>query len=107
MTISAKSATDLKPMSDRVVVRPATEDEMTVGGIILPDTARQRPQKGEVVAVGPGPGAEQRRTGGSRGLPRRHGHLLQVRRHGDPGRRRGASGAGQQRHPGQDRVAAD
>ena len=54
MTISAKSATDLKPMSDRVVVRPATEDEMTVGGIILPDTARQRPQKGEVVAVGPG-----------------------------------------------------
>ena len=54
MTTSAKSAADLKPMSDRVVVRPATEEEMTVGGIILPDTARQRPQKGEVVAVGPG-----------------------------------------------------
>ncbi len=54
MTTSAKSATDLKPMSDRVVVRPATENEVTVGGIFLPDTARERPQKGEVVAAGPG-----------------------------------------------------
>jgi chaperonin GroES len=54
MTTSVKSATDLKPMGDRIVVRPSQQEEMTVGGIILPDMARQRPQKGEVVAVGPG-----------------------------------------------------
>ena len=54
MTTSAKSATELKPMGDRIVVRPSQQEEMTVGGIILPDMARQRPQKGEVIAVGPG-----------------------------------------------------
>ncbi len=54
MTVSAASATQLKPLSDRVVVRPSTQDEMTASGIILPDTARERPQEGEVVAAGPG-----------------------------------------------------
>ena len=54
MTTSAKSATDLKPMGDRVVVRPNAHEEISSGGIILPDTARERPQKGEVVAAGPG-----------------------------------------------------
>ena len=54
MTTSAKSATDLKPMGDRVVVRPSEQEGVTKGGIILPDTAQERPQQGEVVAVGPG-----------------------------------------------------
>ncbi len=41
-------------MEDRVVVKPNTEEERTRGGIVLPDTAKERPQEGEVVAVGPG-----------------------------------------------------
>lgn len=44
----------MKPINDRVVVRPAPADEKTKGGIIIPDTAKEKPQRGEVVAVGPG-----------------------------------------------------
>lgn len=44
----------LKPLADRVVVKPIIEEEVTKGGIILPDTAKEKPQRGEVVAVGPG-----------------------------------------------------
>ena len=45
---------DLKPLADRVVVKPSEAEEKTEGGIILPDTAKEKPQKGEVVAAGPG-----------------------------------------------------
>ena len=44
----------LQPMADRLVVKPIEKEEVTKGGIFLPDTARERPQEGEVVAVGPG-----------------------------------------------------
>jgi chaperonin GroES len=44
----------LKPLGDRVVVKPIEQDEVTAGGIMLPDTAKEKPQKGEVLAVGPG-----------------------------------------------------
>ncbi|HOY12884.1 MAG: co-chaperone GroES [Saprospiraceae bacterium] len=44
----------MKPINDRVVVKPADAEEKTAGGIILPDTAKEKPQKGTVVAVGPG-----------------------------------------------------
>jgi len=44
----------LKPLGDRVVVKPLEEEERTKGGIVLPDTAKEKPQHGEVVAVGPG-----------------------------------------------------
>ena len=44
----------LKPLADRVLVKPLTEEEVTKGGIILPDTAKEKPQRGEVIAVGPG-----------------------------------------------------
>ena len=44
----------MKPINDRVVVKPAKADEKTEGGIIIPDTAKEKPQKGKVVAVGPG-----------------------------------------------------
>ncbi|GIS95035.1 MAG: 10 kDa chaperonin [Dehalococcoidia bacterium] len=54
MTSSAKSATGLSPMGDRVVIRPSELESVTSGGIFLPDTAQERPQKGEVVAAGPG-----------------------------------------------------
>lgn len=45
---------NIKPLADRVVVKPAPAEEKTKGGIILPDTAKEKPVQGEVVAVGPG-----------------------------------------------------
>jgi len=48
------SATQLQPLGDRVVVRPIDKEEVSKGGIILPDTAKEKPQEGEVIAVGPG-----------------------------------------------------
>jgi chaperonin GroES len=44
----------LKPLGDRVLVRPVEEEETTASGIVLPDTAKEKPQKGEVLAVGEG-----------------------------------------------------
>jgi chaperonin GroES len=45
---------EIKPLADKVVIKVIEETESTRGGIILPDTAREKPQKGEVLAVGPG-----------------------------------------------------
>jgi chaperonin GroES len=45
---------NIKPLADRVVIEPAMAEEKTAGGIIIPDTAKEKPQKGIVVAVGPG-----------------------------------------------------
>ena len=45
---------NIKPLSDRVVVKPQEAEEKTASGIILPDTAKEKPQAGEIVAVGPG-----------------------------------------------------
>jgi chaperonin GroES len=45
---------NLKPLADRVVVKPKEAEEKTKSGILLPDTAKEKPQQGEVVAVGPG-----------------------------------------------------
>jgi len=44
----------MKPINDRGVLKPAAAEEMTKGGIIIPDTAKEKPQRGEVIAVGPG-----------------------------------------------------
>jgi chaperonin GroES len=44
----------IKPLADRVIVKPAAAEEKTAGGIIIPDTAKEKPQKGTVVAAGPG-----------------------------------------------------
>jgi chaperonin GroES len=44
----------LKPLGDRVLVRPVEEEETTASGIVLPDTAKEKPQKGQVLAVGDG-----------------------------------------------------
>jgi chaperonin GroES len=44
----------LKPLEDRIVVKPSEEEEMTASGIVIPETAKERPQEGKVVAVGPG-----------------------------------------------------
>ncbi|MEE9583265.1 MAG: co-chaperone GroES [Dehalococcoidales bacterium] len=47
-------AVKIKPLADRIVVRPIEREEMTKGGIVLPDTVKEKPQEGEVVAVGSG-----------------------------------------------------
>ena len=47
-------ALGLRPLGDRVVIRPLAREEVTKSGIVLPDTAKEKPQQGEVVAVGPG-----------------------------------------------------
>jgi chaperonin GroES len=44
----------LKPLEDRIAVLPSEEEQTTVSGIVIPDTAKEKPQKGEVMAVGPG-----------------------------------------------------
>src|SRR5215470_17657342 len=44
----------LRPLDDRVVVKPVEAEERTAGGIVLPDTAKEKPQRGKVVSVGPG-----------------------------------------------------
>ena len=44
----------LKPLSDRIIVKAKAKEEVTKGGIVLPDTAKETPQEGEVIAVGPG-----------------------------------------------------
>jgi chaperonin GroES len=48
------STLHFQPLHDRVVIRPATADAKTAGGIIIPDTAKEKPQQGVVVAAGPG-----------------------------------------------------
>src|ERR1700738_4089826 len=45
---------NLKPLDDRIVVRPSEAEEKTASGLVIPDTAKEKPQQGEVLAVGPG-----------------------------------------------------
>jgi chaperonin GroES len=45
---------NIKPLADRVVIEPSPAEEKTAGGIIIPDTAKEKPQRGTVVAIGPG-----------------------------------------------------
>ena len=47
-------ALELQPLGDRLVVKPIEKEEVTKGGIVLPDTAKEKPQEGEVLAIGPG-----------------------------------------------------
>ena len=54
MAASAKSKTTLQPLADRVVITPLKQEEMTASGLVIPDTVKEQPQQGEVVAVGPG-----------------------------------------------------
>jgi chaperonin GroES len=52
---------NLQPLEDRIVVRPGEQEETTASGLVIPDTAKEKPQQGEVLAVGPGKRSE--RTG--------------------------------------------
>ncbi len=49
---------NLQPLDDRIVVRPVESEETTASGLVIPDTAKEKPQQGEVLAVGPGRRAE-------------------------------------------------
>jgi chaperonin GroES len=53
-TIDLEGCMDLKPLGDRVIVEVLDEEETTFSGIVLPDTAKEKPQRGKVLAVGPG-----------------------------------------------------
>jgi chaperonin GroES len=54
LATATKTATKLQPLGDRVVIKPTPRDEMTKSGIVLPDTAKEKPQEGMILAVGPG-----------------------------------------------------
>ena len=54
MATATASATKLRPLGDRVVIQPTAREEMTKSGIVLPDTVKEKPQKGTVLAGGPG-----------------------------------------------------
>ena len=49
-----KTMVNLKPLGDRVIIKPVPSEERTKGGVILPDSAKEKPQKGEIVSVGKG-----------------------------------------------------
>jgi chaperonin GroES len=52
--LASASSAKLRPLGDRLVIKPTPREEMTKSGIVLPDTAKEKPQEGEVLAVGPG-----------------------------------------------------
>jgi chaperonin GroES len=54
MPTTTKSKVKIQPLGDRVVIRPLEETEQMRGGLYIPDTAKEKPQQGEIVAVGPG-----------------------------------------------------
>ncbi len=56
--MATATATTIKPLEDRILVRPEESEETTVSGIVIPDTAKEKPQEGTVLAVGPGKRSE-------------------------------------------------
>ena len=83
--------TKFRPLHDRIVVRRITAEEKTKGGIIIPDTAQEKPSQGEVIAVGPGGRDEagklipiDLKAGDTRAVRQMVGHRGQARRRGAP-----------------------
>jgi chaperonin GroES len=54
MATATKSKTKLSPLGDRLVIKPVVQEEVLASGIVIPDTAKEKPQQGEVLATGPG-----------------------------------------------------
>jgi chaperonin GroES len=54
LATATASTTKLRPLGDRVVIQPTPREDMTKSGIVLPDTAKEKPQEGKVIAAGPG-----------------------------------------------------
>ena len=81
--VSAKEATavNFAPLGERVVIKPIDREETTASGIFLPDTAKEKPQEGEVIAVGSGRFSDDGKRVPHGGEGRRPDHIFQVRRH--------------------------
>ena len=54
MATATKSKTKLSPLGDRLVIKPVVQEEVLASGIVIPDTAKEKPQQGEILATGPG-----------------------------------------------------
>ena len=93
----------LRPLDDRVVVEPLEAEEMTAGGIVLPDAAQEKPQRGKVIATGPGKLLDSGSRGGALRQSRRRSHLRQVRRLRSRSQRRRIQNPPRVRHPRQSR----
>ena len=93
------AALSLKPLDDRVVVEPTEAEEKTAGGILLPDTAKQKPQQGKVIAVGPGKLTDEGNRIAGRREDRRHRPVRQVLGLGRRGERQGVQDPPRERHP--------
>jgi chaperonin GroES len=52
--VTTETKVNIRPLGDRVVIKPATKEEVSAAGVILPDTAKEKPQKGTIIATGPG-----------------------------------------------------
>lgn len=59
MATKTKATAKIEPLSDRVVVRPLEDEEQMRGGLYIPDTAKEKPQQGEIMAAGPGKVSDQ------------------------------------------------
>src|SRR2546421_9880076 len=92
---------NLKPLEDRIVVRPSEAEQTTVSGIVIPDTAKEKPQQGAVLAVGPGRRSEQ--TGQLIPLDVKVGDTVVYSKYG--GTEMTQAGAGLLIHSGGDRLA--
>ena len=93
------SPTKLRPLGDRVVIQPTPREEMTKSGIVLPDTAKEKPQEGTILAVGPGRILDDGKREPIDVKKRRQGPLRQVRRDRVQGRRRGPPHRQPEGHP--------
>ncbi len=79
----------IKPLEDRILVQTLDAEQTTASGLVIPDTAKEKPQEGEVLAVGPGRFTTTVTSGSRSNLRRRRRHLQQVRRHRGQVRRPG------------------
>ena len=71
----------IKPLEDRIVIRQVEAEQTTASGLVIPDTAKEKPQEGEVIAVGPGRVDDKGNRYSRRRQGRRRGYLLPLRRH--------------------------
>ena len=97
--------TKFRPLHDRVVVRRIEAEEKTKGGIIIPDTAQEKPSEGEIIAVGPGGRDETGKLIADRSQGRRQGAVRQMVGHRGQARRRGSSDHEGERHHGRHRLS--
>jgi co-chaperonin GroES (HSP10) len=82
----------LKPLDDRIVVKPNEAEQTTASGLVIPDTAKEKPQQGSVIAVGPGRWSDDKaRPHPADRAGRRHRAVLEVRRHRGHRRRPGSA----------------